>query len=99
MKVAEQTKVLEGDLDWIPLIGRWLSRKLGLVDVMKVYVINLGENGELRMVVRDEFESEEEKKEVIGRAAQNIMMNQKPTGVLEDQGHKIYFNYEFKQWT
>lgn len=97
MIVREDKTIVEAEYDWIPLMGKWLSEKLGKVEVLRTYEIDLGKNGQVVMVTWDDLG--EEKSEIIGQLARQAIMNGIDTKTVEIKGHTIFINATIKKWT
>lgn len=97
MKYKEEKQAVKHKLDWIPLVGEWLSEKLGLVEYLWTYTCDLGENGEVIMVTLDSLG--ENRAEILGQVARRVIMNSIQSATIEIKGHKIYVKAEIKRWT
>jgi len=97
MIVKEERKIVEADYDWIPFIGEWVSKKLGKVEILWTYEVDLGENGQVVMSTWDDLE--EDKSEIIGQLARQAIMNGIDAKTVEIKGYTIYINANIKKWT
>lgn len=90
-------EIKNGTLDWIPLVGMWLSEKLNLVE--RNFEIDFGENGEVQLTTEDSFESEDEKAEIVGEVAKRIVYGDYEGDTIEYKNYTFKFKRDIQLWT
>jgi len=84
-------------LDWIPYLGSWLSEELGLI--VKEFTIDFGENGEVVLTTKQDFEDQDEKAEVVGQVAKQIVNGNCEGDTIEHEDYTFNFKRNIKLWT